>query len=438
MIKRLSFLAILFAASLYGYSNDETTLTDISPSAAMQGETLDVVISGTNCNFDQVTSSSYRYIIFEGVSTGYRFSSSYVSSYSSNSITFSVSIPKNLMAETFKVSYTEYTYNYYYTSRTVELANKTFTVNENPNLPKLTSVDQKYVKQGDKLTVSISGSSANFSQQSTTLVYFRQATNSVKTHQYSSSFYAATSTVKSSNLIQSDVEIPRMANLGYYDVIVKTGGEEFVLNRGMVISENPDRPKLVSVSKNTAKQGEMFEVTLSATNTLFMSASSTANVYIGDSWTETSAVSTTVSDENTLVATFRIPENMPIGLTNIHLNYFDERIMAYINDYIDYYNYEMYTLEDCLEIVASEKNSTGSEMTDNAGLSVYPSVTSGNIHINTPSDISVEIYNINGIKIIETRLVSDGSIDLSTCSSGLYKVRVRTDSSSKIFTIVKR
>jgi hypothetical protein len=69
-------------------------------------------------------------------------------------------------------------------------------------------------------------------------------------------------------------------------------------------------------------------------------------------------------------------------------------------------------------------------------ISIYPNPTDGIVYLKSDTPLDVEVYNIAGEMII--RKVGVSLVDLTNLSSGIYMLRIRTESTSVTRRIVKR
>ena len=173
------------------------SLTTITPSNAMAGNTISVNISGQNTNFGQGTATTQVWFN-QGSSTLY---SSSVNVTSTTSLTANITIPNG-------VSLGQYNTN---VSNNVDgdlsLANS-FTVDANPNGPMITSVTPNSGGIGESISVTISGQNTHFTQGTGT-VMFTQGTSTLS---------ANITSVISDTLISADVYVPYYASLGAYQL----------------------------------------------------------------------------------------------------------------------------------------------------------------------------------------------------------------------------
>ena len=73
--------------------------------------------------------------------------------------------------------------------------------------------------------------------------------------------------------------------------------------------------------------------------------------------------------------------------------------------------------------------SLNTEETKNKKITIYPNPASGKIFADglKSKNNSVEIINIEGKKVLDTKVNEDGSIDISQLNSGVYFVTIKSE-----------
>lgn len=414
-------------------------ITQITTAAALQGTTINVTLSGTNCSFAQVTSNVYRSVVFTN-ENGYTFSSNLLNckSINNNNLSAQIIIPRDAPTGEYSAVVSEdiYVYNAY--SYVYPTINKAITVVLNTELPHLLKVENAYAQQNESLTVSLSGYNTNFAASTAPIIYFEQSLNSTRTHSSSTKFYAITSTVVSSTQLSVSVTVPRMANVGYYDVKAKyVDGSILTLTRGFVINENPNRPHLVSNSISEVKQGEKVKINITAQDINFSANKTDINVIIGSGWSYVYADSIKVIDPNTVSAYIHIPDNM------LPQSY--PLIVTYVTNTSDY-NYEYYTSPQQITVQEVEKHAEEVTIMPVANeevsteLSVNPTITSGECTVSIPASAQVDIIDLTGNTIISNNYIAQGkyTCNIEAYPAGLYKVVIRTATDVKTVSIIKQ
>ncbi len=136
------------------------TINTVSPSSGNRGQTLDVTITGTNCNFDQGT--NYVYMYSQGSSTT-SLTVNNVTAQSANTLVANITIPTYALPGLYDLV-VDNSQNGFVTKEGV------FTVISNVSLA---SINPNNGKQGRTLNVTITGVNTSFTQGSSTIGFFR-------------------------------------------------------------------------------------------------------------------------------------------------------------------------------------------------------------------------------------------------------------------------
>jgi len=172
-------------------------ITTVDPPESEQGTTLGVTISGQNTHFAQGSQTVY---FNQGSSTlfpNYFFPNNDLSIQSQFTITNSIPIGY-------------WDVNVFNATDGHLVKKDGFLVKIDPNQPMIVKADPDSAKQGDNLTVTISGQNTNFFAQGTETVWFSQGSSTI--------IYPNTVNIISNTQIDADFAIPVFATLGYYDV----------------------------------------------------------------------------------------------------------------------------------------------------------------------------------------------------------------------------
>ena len=242
-------------------------LVSISPNTAINGQTLDVSIMGSNTNFTQGSGTT---ITFYG---NQQESSNQLNVYdvkvlSDSLLQATVAVPTQTYTGDYSVYVQDGNYNYLYLENAFHVDGLT--------PPKLESISPNTAKNGQTLDVTITGSNTNFMQGSGTNVSFYGY------QQGSSTTLDVTNLqVMSDNVIKATVSVPYQTYSGDYSVYVTNDkiGTMYLYNAFHVEGLTP--PKLVSVSPNTAKNGQTLDVTITGANTNFTQGSGTSVSFYG-------------------------------------------------------------------------------------------------------------------------------------------------------------
>lgn len=178
---------------------------------------------------------------------------------------------------------------------------------------RLLNTNPKSAKQGEKLTVSISGHRTHFAQASQTVSFLSQGTNTII---YPYSFSAATNT-----LLETKYDIPSSAPTGLYDVVVYNEIDGFLsLDDHFLIQKvNVPKGKIVAITPNKSGLGTSLKVSISGDKTRFTQASAT-NIYLTKgSATPINAYGTSIINDDLLTTQFSIPSTASIGEYDVHV-----------------------------------------------------------------------------------------------------------------------
>jgi hypothetical protein len=276
-----------------GISNAQT-ISNVNPSIAMEGTTINVAISGQNSNFQQGTTTVW---FNQGSSTIY---ASNVNVSNNTSLVAQVGIPYGTPLGLYQTNVQDPIDN------TISLANS-FTVVANPNSPIIVNVNPSSTMEGTALTVAISGQNTNF-QQGTTTVWFNQG---------SSTIYASNVNVNSLTSLDAFFNIPFGTPFGLYGTNVQDPVDNTVtLANSFTITANPNAPEIVSVTPNNGDLNTTIPVTISGQNTNFLQGTGTLVFVQGSS---TLITSNLLFNTNTnLGATLTIPPNAYPGYYDVY------------------------------------------------------------------------------------------------------------------------
>ncbi len=263
----------------------------VNPSAAPQGTTLDVELTGSKTNF---RSGSSVAIGGSGVS---------VTSTDVQSATRIVA--RLVVAPGAALGFRDVTVSTDRGDGTTETATGIGAVQVvgAPSAPTVLSVTPSTVTVGSTRDVTISGGLTHFAAGTSVANLGAGVTvNSV--------------TVNSPTSAVANVTVAPGATVGFRDVRVTTGGElaaETVPGPLLVTAAPPAIARLTSASPSSGVRGSTVDVTLTGANTAFASGTSVASA----SGTGVQVLSTTVSSPTSLVARLRIAGDAPLGFRDL-------------------------------------------------------------------------------------------------------------------------
>lgn len=232
-------------------------IASLQPSSGNAGQTLNVLITGSNTNFSQASNT----IIFYFNSTSGNYTNpNYITVNSNTSITANITIP----AGTYTGLHNMALYNSI--DGLIEKPSS-FYVN-GISQPEISSISPAQGNAGQTLNVTIYGNNTNFAQASNTVAfYFNSASPTVT---YPNYFSVINNTTLSANLT-----IPANTYTGVYDFSVYNFIDGFMLKPQSFTVNGLLPPSIVSLSPNTGFAGQTLNVVISGSNTTFAQASNT-------------------------------------------------------------------------------------------------------------------------------------------------------------------
>ena len=270
-------------------------LTSISPGTAMQGDNLNVTISGANTRFDQGSPSIYLY------QNGSYIYMDNVVKIDSATLTADLSIPYN--ADT--AGQWRLTYNDYNGSGPTLYMYDAFTILFNPDAPRIVTISPDTLDKNVTQTLEITCTNTNFTQASVTTVWL----------DYIYNLYATAQTVVNDTVIQATFSMPSYYYTGFYNLNIDDGINATITKTNGVYV-NP--PELISVSPGSAEQGESLQVTITGKGTSFNQSSQTTSIWLENSGGNSIYASSTTPVNNvSIIADFSIPSNATDGIYNL-------------------------------------------------------------------------------------------------------------------------
>ncbi|MFZ4398774.1 MAG: InlB B-repeat-containing protein [Bacteroidales bacterium] len=177
------------------------------------------------------------------------------------------------------------------------------------NSQTLTNVTPSSALQGQLLTVSISGSNTHFTQASSTTIWFEQGSSTVITP---FNVQAINNTT-----LSAFVQLSAQQITGLYNLHVSTSLDgNLVLPNSFTVLPNPNSAHLVSVTPNTASQGDVLSVTISGQYTNFNQGTNTICWFQQGSSTIIYPTNQTSINATSLIANYSIPSNAVTGYYN--------------------------------------------------------------------------------------------------------------------------
>ena len=248
-------------------------ITTVNPSTGEQGRNLTISVTGRSTHFDQATTQ---------LSLGADLTITNVVVANPTSLTARLNIAGNATPGTRTLSVT--------TSAEVATLDIAFTVA--PGTAALASVDPVSARQGDSVTVNITGQFTSFVQGTTQMSLGDGVTvNSVS--------------VSNSTGLTAQASVLPTAAIGPRNVTVTTGAQVVTLNNSFTVTAGP--PGITAATPNSGQQGQ--SVTLAVTGQFTHFAQGTTQVSIDG----ISVDSVTVTDATALTAHLTIPAAAVVG-----------------------------------------------------------------------------------------------------------------------------
>lgn len=273
------------------------SLTNISPDEGMQGETLQLTISGQNTHFDQATSVSVN--LQQGSATIiYPFEIFTQSDQTLNAV-FGFTWANDPGVYDLRVANE---------IDGVMMMYDAFEVMENPVQPELVSIVPNTGQQGEMLEVLISGQNTHF-QASTTTVALKQGTITI---------YPLYSESMSDTEISSAFSFSNYHPTGLYDVYTYNDIDgELLLEDSFTLTEELD-PQLAGIDPPGGIAGTMLEFDVYGENTHFMDATSIL-AYLSNSGGQFINLEFDVLDNSHLQGTIILPYISPDGYYDLNV-----------------------------------------------------------------------------------------------------------------------
>ncbi|MCX6187655.1 MAG: T9SS type A sorting domain-containing protein [Bacteroidetes bacterium] len=238
------------------------SLVTIIPNTATQGQQLKVTITGQNTNFS--SGSNTLHFFKQGTESFNIVNNGNNIPLSNNIIQFDALVKGTAPLGVYSVGVKN-------AIDGLVMLNNSFTVTQTNKA--IASISPNSGKQNQQLTVTITGVNTQFNTGSPTLFFMRQGspTNDIQTINFNAT---------SNNIANATIHIASNATLGLYDILyynINDGTIPALLSSFTVNAANA--PSLVSITPNTASQGQGLNVTITGTNTHFSSGSNTLHFF---------------------------------------------------------------------------------------------------------------------------------------------------------------
>ncbi len=276
-------------------------ITAVTPSSGERGQTLNITITGTDCDFDQGTNTVSLYS-----NTGTIFiNEGSISVINANTLNATVTIPANALFGYYGLIVDNSVNGYLY------LPNA-FLVNS-ANAGTIASITPANAKQGKTLDVTITGSGTSFNQGTNTLEFYMPG----YTYPPSFGFTVNSMTVTSATSLVANITVNDWALIGLYDVVVNNSVNGIAQKKNAFIVEYdlPNDPIITSITPNSGRRGQTLNVTISGIDCNFDQGSNTIyfDNYQHGGITSFYEDNSFVVDANTLQANITIPADAELG-----------------------------------------------------------------------------------------------------------------------------
>lgn len=401
---RITIFTTLILAFI-GLSLNAQTIS-INPTSGNRGQSLPVTITGVGTNFTR--GSNTVSFVRQGTSTSAVVLTN-LTVISNTLMGGLLNIASNATVGAYRVQVTN-TQN-----GTINLPNG-FTVNNATSTGSLLSITPNTGKQGENLSVSITGLNTSFSAGSNTVKFFSQGTESFE-------IYELSSTPVSNNLLNAAIAISPLAPTGTYSIGVEnpTNGL-LMLNNSFTVAANTK--SISNVTPNNGKQGQTLSVSITGIDTKFNMGSPTFYfMQQGSPTFEIEVFNVTATSATSANATISIDPNATLGSYNIF--YFNELDGSAVK-------LNAFTVSPTIGVKKINALNTV----------IYPNPTSKLLYIESEENIEeISIYDLMG-KEINRQTPEKASLNYQLNLSellipkGIYFIKTRSNNASSTQKII--
>ena len=254
-MRKLLFILLL---SLHGFVFGQS-LESISPSSSESYTSLDVVLTGTNTNFELGSNTLVTFTPSNGGVNTSPLVVEYTEVLSPTELRVSIFIPQTATIGKYDVLIQG-------GSTDLQLKER-FSVVSPPAV--LQSISPSSAESNTSLDVVLTGTNTNFELGSNTLVTFTPSHGGVNT----SPLVVQSTSVLSPTQLKVSLAIPATATIGKYDVLIQGGSSDLQLKERFSVVSPP--AVLQSISPSSAESNTSLDVVLTGTNTNFVLGSNT-------------------------------------------------------------------------------------------------------------------------------------------------------------------
>lgn len=264
----------------------------------------------------------------------------------------------------------------------------------------LASVDPSQASQGSNPTLTITGTNTSWTGTTPNVRLRKSGTSNF--------INAITTIVNSNSQLQAQFTFAPDASPGSYDVMV----DDLTLLSSFTIIELI--PSLVAIVPNTAAQGELVTVEISAENTFWVGSSPSVSL-THLSAVNIEATNVTVNSNNSLTATFAIPVSATTGIYDVNVN---NLVLA-----------EAFTIT----LLSGVEN----QLAKNTN--VYPNPATDHIFVDAAVGSVIKLLDLSGKTLLESNVETLRSrIAINNLSKGLYLIEITQSGQKQIEKVIKK
>lgn len=264
----------------------------------------------------------------------------------------------------------------------------------------LASVDPSQASQGSNPTLTITGTNTSWTGTSPSVRLRKSGTSNL--------INATSTAVNSNEQLQAQFSIAPNASPGSYDVLV----DDLELPASFMIIELI--PSLVAVVPNTAAQGELVNVEISAQNTFWTGTTPTVSL-THVSAANIVASNVIVNSNNSLSATFAVPVSAATGIYDVNVN--------------DLVLQGAFTIT----LLSGVENQLSYET------KVYPNPATDYIFVEAPVGSVIKLVDLSGKALFDSYVeTSRNRIAMNDLSKGLYLIEITLNGHKQIKKVIKK
>lgn len=381
----------------------EPELTYMDPVEGVQGQTLDVTITGKDMFF---TSASSVNVTLYSIGSGGFMQGTSVVVLNDNQI-------KTTLKLTNSTTIGDYVVSVDVDWESFDMEEFFTVIDDGIPDPRLVSITPDEVTRGKVLEVTITGERTRFTQGSPIRVVLS-----------GNGFYEGWSlTALNDSILKCYFSFPLSAPVGVYSLYVvdenDNGNDYMLLEDAFTIKSDPTtEPKLLSISPAMTFPGQTLDVTITGARTHFMASSTTVELYIFSQATQVAARSFTATSNTSMNARFDIPDDFPLGVYDFGVSTSEDGWITLLQSVI--------------------VNAVGLNEAEKLAIKLYPNPVTDKLYLETPIQVNtVTVLDITGreIPVDKNDIVQQGDqytipLDRLGLKKGIYFIRITSDSGS--------